>query len=205
MQRKLVIATRNRGKLREFQRLFADLSVRLTSLDELDVAFEVEETGATFEENAVLKARGYAESTGELTLADDSGLEVDALNGEPGVRSARYSGANQSDEDRNRFLLRKLEGVPAARRTARYRAVLALVDPQGLGDRILTASGTCEGRITKGPLGIGGFGYDPLVWIDRYGCTVAQLSSADKDRISHRGAAAREMRAILEHLLDRGG
>lgn len=199
--RRLVIATHNPGKVREFRRLFASLRLNLLSLDDCGVESEIEETGATFEANARLKAIGYAKLTGEWTLADDSGIEVDALNGAPGVRSARFSGPNQTDEDRNRFLLDKLRGVPEARRTARYRAVLVLAGPQSSeGKDVHVTEGTCEGRIGHQPVGDGGFGYDPLFVSEQFGRTMAELTPDEKDSISHRGKAARAMVDVLERL-----
>lgn len=200
-RRTLVIATRNPGKLREFRRLLGDLPLELVSLEGVAAKTCLEETGESFEENAVLKAVGYSKVTGALTLSDDSGLEVDALRGEPGVHSARYAGLNQTDEGRNRYLLTELEGVPAGRRTARYRAVLAMADPAQPGIPPITVEGVCEGRIAESPAGENGFGYDPLFWVDRLGRTMAQLSADEKDAISHRGIAARKMAVILRELI----
>ena len=199
-----MIATRNRGKLREFRRLFGGISYDVVSLKEMGIDADVEETGTTFEANAILKARAYAEMSGELTLADDSGLEVDALGGEPGVRSARYSG--QGDESNNDLLLRNLQGVEGAKRSARYRVVLALVDPNASprapGGRAIpvTTEGICEGVIADSPAGDNGFGYDPLFYVHGYARTMAQLSAEEKDSISHRGAAARSMVAVLKRI-----
>lgn len=211
--RKLVIATRNRGKLREFRRLFDGLPYEVLSLGDVGIEAEVEETGSTFEENAILKARGYAAMSGELTLADDSGLEVDALDGRPGVNSARYSG--QGDEANNRLLLKSLRGVEGKSRSARYRVVLALVDPDAPGGLPVTSGppvtveGVCEGVIASAPAGDNGFGYDPLFFVSLPGVssagyfggrTMAELSDEEKDSISHRGMAARAMASVLREM-----
>ncbi len=196
--RKLVIATRNRGKLREFRRLFDDLPYEVLSLGDVGIEAEVEETGSTFEENAILKARAYAAMSGELTLADDSGLEVDALDGDPGVKSARYSG--QGDGPNNRLLLRNLRDVEGESRTARYRVVLALADPDAAGGPSatpVTVEGVCEGVIANEAAGDNGFGYDPLFLVPSYGRTMAQLSADEKDSTSHRGVAARAIASVL--------
>ena len=205
--RKLVIATRNRGKLREFRRLFDGLPYEVLSLGDVGIEAEVEETGSTFEENAILKALAYAAMSGELTLADDSGLEVDALDGGPGVHSARYSG--QGDAANNRLLLKSLRGVEGGSRSARYRVVLALVDPDAPGQppvTPVTVEGVCEGVIASAPAGDSVFGYDPLFYVSLPGVsspgysggrTMAQLSAEEKDSISHRGVAARAMASVL--------
>ncbi len=195
---KLLIATRNRGKLREYEALLADLGLELVDLNSAGITLEVEETGATFEENAILKARTYAQASGLLTLADDSGLEVDALRGEPGVHSARYDGCGGSDEDRYRLLLRRLEGVPEEARGARFRCVIAIATPEG---EVYTSEGTCEGCIAFQPRGSHGFGYDPIFFVPGYGRTMAQLPPEVKNRISHRARAVEGAREILRHLL----
>lgn len=195
---KLLIATRNRGKLREYEVLLAGLGLELVDLTEVGIALEVEERGATFEENAILKARACAQASGLLTLADDSGLEVDALGGEPGLRSARYDGCGGSDEDRYRLLLRNLEEVPPGERTARFRCVIAIATAEG---EVRTAEGACEGCIAFQPRGAHGFGYDPVFFVPQYGCTMAQLPPEVKNRISHRARAAEGAREILRHLV----
>lgn len=194
---RLLIATHNSGKAREYRELLADLPLEVTWLDAEGVAFEVEETGATFEENAVLKARAYAAATGLLTWADDSGLEVDALDGAPGVYSARYGAPlAASDEERYRLLLSRLEGMPDEARTARFRCVVALATPEG---RVATVDGACEGRIGHEPRGQNGFGYDPVFLPADYDYrrTLAELESSVKNQISHRGRAARRAREVL--------
>ena len=196
MVKKLLIATRNSGKIREFSRMLSKLSTDLVfdvvGLDDLRIDIEVEETGSTFEENAVLKARQYADASGEVTLADDSGLVVDALNGAPGVLSARYGGDGLDDEERVNLLLKNMYEVPGWQRTARFVAVIALVGP-GVPGGLVTSEGVVEGAIMHEPIGHDGFGYDPVFWIPRCTKTTAQMSASEKDAISHRGIALRRM------------
>ncbi len=191
----LLLATHNIGKRREWAALLAGSGVTLLTPEEVGVEAEVEETGNTYRENALLKARTLAAASGLPTLADDSGLEVDALGGAPGIRSARYRLG--SDEVRYRALLRALEGVPASQRTARFRCVAALVLPDG---REFVTEGVCEGVITTEPRGEGGFGYDPVFYLPTHGCTMAELPAEEKNRISHRARAAAAMRAALATL-----
>ncbi len=195
--RKLLIATHNRGKVREYRKLLEDLPFEVVYLDDLGIDETVEETGETFAENAVAKATAYARMTGLLTWADDSGLVVDALGGAPGVRSARYAGPDATDADRYRKLLRALEGVPWEKRTARFRSVVAIATPDG---DIWTTEGVCEGVIAFEPKGTQGFGYDPVFYLPDLGRHMAELSPEEKNRISHRGKAARKAREILEKL-----
>ncbi|TEU21335.1 MAG: XTP/dITP diphosphatase [Anaerolineales bacterium] len=196
---KLLVATNNPGKVREYEALLKGLPLTLTYLVHEGIDIEVKETGSTFAENARLKAAAYARASGLLTLADDSGLEVDALGGEPGTRSARYAGQGASDEDRYRLLLSNLEGVPWERRTARFRCVIAVARPQG---EVRTAEGTCEGVIAFEPKGDHGFGYDPVFYVLEYGQTMAELEPEVKNRISHRARAAEGARKIFHELLD---
>lgn len=189
--RKLVLATRNKGKVREFKEILAGLPVAVVGLDSYPDAPEVAETGTTFTENAILKARGIAAFCGELTLADDSGLEVDWLRGEPGVYSARYGEAGWTDRRRYEYLLTKLKGVPEPQRTARFRCVAALIDPAA--DIIEVTEGTVSGLIAFEPKGVNGFGYDPVFYLPEFGCTMAELPEETKNRISHRGRALRYM------------
>jgi XTP/dITP diphosphohydrolase len=193
---KLLIATNNMGKVREYEALLQDPSgVQITFPAQEGLALEVQETGETFAENAHLKALAYARASGLPTLADDSGLEVDALDGAPGVRSARYAGPGADDADRYRKLLAELAGVPPARRSARFRCVVALALP---GGDVHTAEGTCEGEIGFTPRGEFGFGYDPVfVVAGRAGQTMAELAPEVKNQISHR---ARAVQAILPSL-----
>lgn len=195
---KLLIATNNSGKLAEYRELLAGLPVELLSLAQADIVSEVEETGSTFEENADLKATTYARMAGMLTLADDSGLEVDALNGEPGVRSARYAGPGVSDEDRLEYLLDKLRDVPTPQRWARFRCVIAIAAPEREARLCI---GVCEGVITYAAMGSNGFGYDPIFLIPELGQTMAEIPLALKNRLSHRAHAAAAARAVLEHML----
>ncbi len=192
---RLLIATGNAGKKREFARLLATLPCEVVGLDDLGLANDVEESGATFAENALLKARAYAARSGLLTLADDSGLEVDALGGAPGVQSARYGGPCLDDRGRYELLLANLRAVPDERRTARFRCTIALVAPNG---REATAEGACEGRIVHAPRGEHGFGYDPVFWVASEGCTMAELPPERKNVISHRAVAARQALHILQ-------
>jgi len=199
MMRKLLVATRNAGKVREYRQLLADLPLEITYLDAEGIDLDVEETGESFAENAVLKATAYAQVSGLWTWADDSGLEVDALNGAPGIRSSRYAGPGASDEDRYRRLLRELEGVPWEKRTARFRCVVAIATPTG---EVRTAEGSCEGVIAFEPRGSHGFGYDPVFFLPERGCTMAQLPPEVKNRISHRGQAAQAAKQLLQEMLD---
>jgi XTP/dITP diphosphohydrolase len=199
MQRQLLVATHNQGKVKEFAEMLADLEIEWLSLDEVGVTEDVAETGITFRENALLKARAYAAATGLLTLADDSGLEVDALDGEPGVYTARYGGAGLSHAERYNLLLANMQAVPMAQRRARFRAVLVLVQPDGtvLGE----AAGVCEGLIAPEPAGEGGFGYDPVFYLPERGLTMAQVGSAVKHQISHRGRAVKQIEPLLRQIL----
>ncbi len=192
---RLVIATHNRGKLREYAELFAELPYELLTLAEVGIRDEVEETGATFLENARLKAETYARASGMLTLADDSGLEVDALGGEPGVHSKRYAGENKSDAERIEFLLAKLREVPREKRSARFRCTIVIVDAN---NNEWTSDGMCEGEIGFAPRGTNGFGYDPIFILRETGTTMAELSSEEKNRLSHRAHAAVGAREILK-------
>jgi XTP/dITP diphosphohydrolase len=199
----LVIATRNEKKRLELERLLAlGPSIQVRSLAGLDAPAVVED-GETFADNARKKAREVAGATGLMTLADDSGLEVDALGGAPGVWSARFAGEGSSDDENNRLLLERLSSVAPEQRTARFRCVLAFADLEGpLGERIHCESGTCEGRIALAPEGEGGFGYDPLFVPSGYDRTLAVLGREVKDRISHRAAAIRAMQGFVERYLE---
>ena len=196
----LVVATKNPGKIREIRALLEGLGYRILSLEDFPQFPPVEERGETFLENALEKARAAARYTGEMALADDSGLEVEALGGAPGVRSARFGGQGLTDADRNRLLLEKLRGVPMEERKARFRCVMALVTP---GGEEYVVEGTCEGYIAMEPRGDHGFGYDPVFYLPRYGKTMAQLPPEEKNRISHRAKALAGMREVLERLAGR--
>jgi XTP/dITP diphosphohydrolase len=191
---KLLLATQNRGKAREYRHLLAGIPYKIITPDEAGIAAGVEETGATFEENAVLKATALAAVSGRLTLADDSGLEVDALGGAPGVNSARFAGPGASDAERINLLLKKLKAVPEAARTARFRCVIAIAAPDG---RVELCSGECRGMITKEPRGTHGFGYDPVFFVPELGKTMAELLPREKNKISHRARAAAKARELL--------
>jgi len=192
---RLLIATHNRGKLSELTWLLGDVPFDMVSLADVGIHHQVDETGETFEQNAALKAETYARLSGLPTLADDSGLEVDALDGEPGVRSSRYAGDNATDADRIAVLLRKLDNIPAGDRTARFRCVIAVAWP---GGPLELHPGACEGRIIEAPRGSNGFGYDPVFFIPAMGKTMAELTTAQKNRVSHRGLAARMASAALK-------
>jgi XTP/dITP diphosphohydrolase len=194
---RLLVATRNPGKLREYEELLAGLPVELTYLESEGIDEDVDETGSSFAENAVLKARQYALISGLLTLADDSGLEVDALGGEPGVHSARYAGPGATDEDRYRLLLERMRDVPQGERSARFRCVIAVAEP---GGETYTAEGICEGVIGYAPQGEFGFGYDPVFYMPQRGKTMAQLPPEEKNHVSHRARAAQAIRPVLERL-----
>ena len=192
--KELLIATRNMGKLRELRELLGDADYRLLSLDDVGIDREVEETGETFGENAALKAETYGALSGMTTLADDSGLEVDALGGEPGVRSARYAGPDATDAERVEFLLSNLRGISPDTWTARFRCVIAIVAP---GRPTSLHSGSCEGRIVAEPRGDNGFGYDPVFYFSDIGMTMAELPTERKNMVSHRAAAIRSAAAEL--------
>ena len=204
---RLLIATRSIHKLGELRELLALPGAEFVTLDDAGIDADVEETGSTFEANAAIKARFGARASGLPTLADDSGLEVDALGGGPGVRTRRYAGENATDAENNAKLLRELVGLPAARRGARYVCVLALAMPGAAGPRgglpLRIVRGTCRGRIATGPRGSGGFGYDPIFEPASEppgGRTLGLWTPEEKNRISHRGAAARRMTPILREL-----
>jgi XTP/dITP diphosphohydrolase len=199
LTRRLVVATRNRGKLREIVPLLAGLDVELRTIDELAPDAELREDGATFEENALAKARQAARATGLPAIADDSGLEVDALGGAPGVYSARYAGLPSDDARNNAKLIAALTALPAGPHAGRFRCVAAFVDPRRGFE--LVRSGSCAGEILRVPRGAGGFGYDPLFLLPGLGRTMAELSVEEKNRLSHRAAAFAALAAALrEHL-----
>jgi len=198
MPRTLVIGTWNPGKFREIAAILAPLGLDLVSLDAFDGVPAVAETGDTFEANARAKAHGYARATGRWVLADDSGLEVDVLDGAPGVRSARWGGEEGNDALNNRALLAALADYPPATWTARFRCVVALATPE----RVLAVTeGACEGVITARPAGSNGFGYDPHFLLPDLGKTAAELPPEEKNRISHRGRALEAMKTQLEKFL----
>ncbi len=180
---KIIAATKNKNKLREFGEILKGFEI--ISQEEAGVDIDVEETGTTFEENSYLKAKAIYDITGITTIADDSGLCVDALNGEPGVYSARYGGEGYDDKGRVQLLLKNMKDVPDEKRTARFVCVITLVGDEG----VLTARGECEGRIDYEPKGENGFGYDPVFYVDRFEKTLAEVTPEEKNSISHRGKA----------------
>jgi XTP/dITP diphosphohydrolase len=196
---RLLVATNNPGKAREYRELLVGLPVEITFPAQEGLDLDVEETGRTFEENARLKALAFARASGLFTLADDSGLEVDALGGAPGVHSARYVGPGASDVDRYEKLLAALANVPQEERSARFRCVVALACPEGI---IGSANGTCEGEIGYAPRGKHGFGYDPIFVVEgQNGRTLAEIDPDEKNRISHRARAVKAARPMLSRLL----
>ncbi len=194
----LLVATRNRNKVREIEALLADTALKVRSYRDFPTAPEVPETGQTFADNATAKAVTLAAYTGLLTIADDSGLEVDALDGRPGVMSARYAGPNATDAENNEKLLAELEGVAEPQRTARFRCAIAIATPEGLIDVV---EGACEGRIAAEPRGNEGFGYDPVFVKDDMVKTFAELPLEIKNRVSHRGRALERALMVLEDYL----
>ncbi|MBE3097320.1 MAG: RdgB/HAM1 family non-canonical purine NTP pyrophosphatase [Acidobacteria bacterium] len=205
MLRTIVIATRNGKKFEEMAAILRGIRAEIKSPSDFGDLPPVPETGATFEENARLKAIGYARLTGAWALADDSGLEVDALGGQPGVRSSRWAGREGDDALNNKTLLAALAPHPRETWTARYRCVAALAAPDAAatgGAKVLAVTrGACEGRITDRPAGDNGFGYDPYFWVPGHGCTMAEIDPAGKNRISHRARALEAMKRHLEKTL----
>ena len=192
--KEIVVATENPGKLREIKGSLRGMNVQILSLTDLTSLPPIVEDGSTFQENAFKKARTVAHHTGKLTIADDSGLEVDYLNGDPGVRSARFAGEDASDADNNRKLLQRLQGIPSAQRGAIFRCVIAIVDPTGKESWV---EGECKGMIREQERGTQGFGYDPLFIIPELGKTLAELPLEEKNRISHRGKALAALKEVL--------
>ncbi|HEU5139522.1 MAG TPA: XTP/dITP diphosphatase [Bacillales bacterium] len=195
--KKVIIATRNEGKVKEFAALFQRFGIEVRSLLDFEEAIDVEETGTTFAENAMLKAETISKQFGETVIADDSGVVVDALDGRPGVYSARYAGEQKDDEANIDKVLRELEGVPWDKRTARFVCVLAVADPERDTE---TFSGSCEGLIALERSGENGFGYDPVFYLPDREKTMAELSKSEKNRISHRARAMKKMESQLDVL-----
>uniref|UniRef100_UPI0038CC0F99 XTP/dITP diphosphatase n=1 Tax=Hominiventricola filiformis TaxID=2885352 RepID=UPI0038CC0F99 len=194
---KMIFATGNEGKMREVRMILGDLGAEILSLKEAGIQAEAEENGTTFEENAVIKAKEIMEKTGALVLADDSGLEVDALNGEPGIYSARYMGHETSYHIKNKNLIERLEGKTGEERSARFVCAIAACFPDG---RVLTTRGTMEGQIGYEEKGENGFGYDPIFYLPEYQCYSGELPLEEKNKLSHRGKALRLMKEQLEAL-----
>ena len=192
MDRRIVLATGNAGKLKEIKDIFSDVNVDIAAQSEFDTPEAIED-GLSFVENAIIKARNAAAYTGLAALSDDSGIEVDALNGEPGIHSARYAGNDESNIQR---LLRELEGVPDEKRTARFQCVMVYIRHANDPVPVIT-QGVWEGRILQAEQGDGGFGYDPVFYVPERDCSSAQLSAEDKNSLSHRGKALRQMLEIL--------
>lgn len=197
--KQVLIATNNKGKAKDFEVLFKPFGVNVLTLNDLEQDIDVEETGTTFEENAILKAEAVSKLLGVMVIADDSGLEIDALNGAPGVYSARYAGSAKDDNDNINKVLTELQEVPEEERTARFRCVLAVAGP----DReTITFSGSCEGRILTERRGTNGFGYDPIFYTPAKKRAMAELSPIEKGEISHRGAALSKLKENLPQLMD---
>lgn len=192
---KIIFATGNEGKMREVRMILADLGIQVISMKEAGVTAEADENGTTFEENAIIKAKEIMEKTGEIVLADDSGLEVDALGGEPGIYSARYMGYDTSYHIKNNSLIERLEGKTGEERSARFVCAIAACFPDG---RVLTTRGTMEGQIGYEEKGENGFGYDPVFYLPEYQCYSAELPLEEKNKLSHRGKALRLMKEALQ-------
>ncbi len=197
---RLLLATTNRGKIREYQDLLGGLPFELVTPIDLGKVIDVEETYPSYAENASIKATTYTRATGLITLADDSGLEVDILGGEPGIRSARAAGEAATDKDRIEHLLARLQGVPLEKRTARFICVIAIADPAG---RTEFCHGECPGLIALEPRGDNGFGYDPIFYLPELDKTIAELPLEIKNRVSHRGKAARQAYQVLQKLAEK--
>jgi len=195
--RKLIFATGNAGKMKEIRMIMEGTGFEVLSMKEAGVNIDIEENGATYEENALIKARAVAAETGELVLADDSGLEIDYLGKEPGVQSARYMGEDTSYRIKNASLIQRLEGVPDEERTARFVCAIAAVFPDG---KELTTRATIEGRIGYEEKGSNGFGYDPIFYVPEFGKTTAELTEEEKNQVSHRGKALERMKEELKNL-----
>lgn len=195
MKPKIVFATGNEGKMREIRKILGDMDVEILSMKEAGIHADIVEDGRTFEENAVIKAKAVAAQTDAIVLADDSGLEIDYLNKEPGIYSARYMGEDTPYAVKNQNLIERLAGVPDENRTARFVCAIAAVMPDG---EVITTHGVIEGRIGYEEKGSNGFGYDPIFYVPEYGCSTAQLSEEQKNQISHRGKALEAMKLELK-------
>ena len=195
---RIVFATGNAGKMREIRMIMEDMGMEILSMKEIGIHPDIVEDGTTFTENAIIKAKAVAALTDAIVLADDSGLEIDALNKEPGIYSARYMGEDTSYRLKNANLIERLEGVPDEKRTARFVCAIAAVLPNG---ELLTTLGTVEGRIGYEEKGANGFGYDPIFFLPEFGCTSAELTDEQKNEISHRGKALRAMKELLQEKL----
>lgn len=195
-KKRIIFATGNAGKMKEVKMILEDLNMPVLSMKEAGVEVEVEENGTTFEENAVIKARAIQKmAPGDIVLADDSGLEIDYLNKEPGIYSARYMGEDTSYDIKNAKILERMENVEDEKRTARFVCAIAAAMP---GGEVLTTYATMEGKIAYQIAGENGFGYDPIFWLDECGCTSAQITPQQKNELSHRGKALRAMKAKIQ-------
>ena len=193
--KKIIFATGNEDKMKEIRRILADSSLEILSLKDAGIHADIDENGKSFEENAMIKAEAISKMTGEIVLADDSGLEIDYLNKEPGIYSARYMGEDTSYRIKNASLIERLAGVPDEKRTARFVCAIAAAFPDGT---VKTTEGVIEGRIGYEERGENGFGYDPIFYVPEFGCTTAELSEEQKNAVSHRGKALEKMREILK-------
>ena len=193
--KKVIFATGNEGKMKEIREILGDLDIQLLSLKDAGITADIEENGNSFEENAVIKATAIRDLTGEIVLADDSGLEIDYLNKEPGIYSARYMGEDTSYHIKNANLIERLDGVPDEKRTARFVCAIAAAFPDGT---VRTVRAAMEGRLGYEEKGETGFGYDPIFYLPEYGCSSAELSMEEKNKISHRGKALRAIRDELQ-------
>lgn len=195
---KIILASNNQNKVAEVKEILKDKNVEIVSLKEAGIDVDVDENGTTFEENALIKARAVCKMTGNITMADDSGLEVDYMDKQPGVYSARFMGHDTSYDIKNKAIIDKLEGVEGDARSARFVAAIAVVFPDG---KEIVTRGTMEGLIAREPAGDNGFGYDPIVYLPEYGMTSAQLAPEEKNKISHRGKALKKMAEELKGIL----
>lgn len=198
--KEVIIATKNPGKAKEFEHIFASRGIAVRTLLDFSEIADVEETGTTFEENAILKAEGVSRLLNKMVIGDDSGLIVDALDGRPGIYSARYAGEHKNDQENTDKVLRELAGVSEADRTARFYCALAVALPN---QEVITVSGTCEGRILEERRGSHGFGYDPVFYVPEKGLAMAELPSSEKNKISHRANALKKLDTVLDSILER--
>jgi XTP/dITP diphosphohydrolase len=198
--KEVIIATKNPGKAKEFEHIFAARGIEVRTLLDFPEIPEVEETGLTFEENAILKAEAVSKALGKMVIGDDSGLMVDALEGRPGIYSARYAGEPKNDQNNTDKVLSELKGLSEEKRLARFYCALAVAVP---GQETITVSGTCEGRILEERRGSNGFGYDPVFYVPEKGLALAELSSEGKNKISHRANALKKLDVVLDSILER--
>jgi XTP/dITP diphosphohydrolase len=198
--KEVIIATKNPGKAREFEHIFASRGIEVRTLLDFPEIPDVDETGSTFEENAILKAEAVSQALGKMVIGDDSGLMVDELEGRPGIYSARYAGEQKNDQNNTDKVMSELIGLPEEKRSARFYCALAVAVP---GQETITVSGTCEGRILEEQRGTNGFGYDPVFYVPEKGLAMAELSSDEKNKISHRANALKKLDVVLDSILER--